>query len=230
MKNKTLLFISTIIILISFSSCDDWKIDFKESERRGNLIINATKKYHKEKGEYPSSLDSLVPKYLNEIPKVKMFIGKDRDFKYNLYGVIPYSGCFIIEFMYKPDGFHWEYDSRTDKFAQGGQKTINPDYIEESITFEDIKLIKNSINSYYKDSMKYPLKLNELIPTYMDSFPYDTAAKYRPYDIAPKFSSDLLEYKFYQPSDTFRGEFVLYFDVTFGTYENYNAGSWFYND
>ena len=217
---------------MAFSSCADKTIDFKESEKRGKSIADAVKTYLKKEGKLPNFLDDLVPEYLVSIPEVKTnSLGTKRYFKYNVYNIIPHSGCFMLKFMHKSDGDTYQYDSRTDLIENTGVSTMNNDYIEENITFEDVSFLKSKIQLYYNDSLKYPKSLKDLIPVYMNSFPYDTSAKYRPYNIAPKFKSELLEYEYYQPSDSFRGDYELYFDVTFGQYRYITeSGSWYYDD
>jgi hypothetical protein len=39
-----------------------------ETERRGDIIVGALKKFHADHGHYPAFLNDLSPQYLNEIP------------------------------------------------------------------------------------------------------------------------------------------------------------------
>lgn len=52
--------------------------------QRGELVIAALGKYHKDHGEYPESLGELVPQYLKEIPQTG--IGIAPEFLYTLPG------------------------------------------------------------------------------------------------------------------------------------------------
>ena len=234
MKKSKLFILLFLCILFSIISWTDWSIDVKQSQENGDLIAHAIKTYRKQNNALPLNLESLVPQYLHELPGVQRTIIflPNKNFKYSLHHVIPFSGCFILTFMHKSDGLTYKYDSREDSiiYTQIGSK---PEYIEENITFDDIYLLRNKILSYYRDSLKYPTELNELIPEHMESFPYDTSARYRPYDVAPNFSAELLKYEFYQPCDTFRGNFSLTFDVIYGRYY-YNSitktGEWGYDD
>ena len=222
-------------IIIYVVSLTNWSFDIQQSKSNGDLITDAIITYRKQNNALPVVLESLVPKYLNELPRVQRTIVllPSKDFEYSLINVIPFSGCFYLTFMHKSDGLNYKYDSREDSIIYTRSGTERLDYIEEHITFEDIRLLSSTILSYYRDSLKYPKELTELIPEYMDSFPYDTSARYRPYDITPNFSAELLKYEFYQPCDTFRGNFRLYFDVPFGRYyyNTYtNTGGWGYDD
>ncbi len=221
-------------VIIYLISLTNWSFNIKQSKLNGDLIADAIITYRKQNNALPINLESLVPQYLNKLPTVQRRIISlpNKDYGYSLYNVIPFKGCFILTFMHKSDGLTYKYDSREDSiiYTRVGAK---PDYIEEHITFEDIRLLSSTILSFYRDSLKYPTELNELIPTYMESFPYDTSARYRPYDVAPNYSAELLKYEFHQPCDTFRGNFRLYFDVTFGRYyynSITNTGGWGYDD
>jgi hypothetical protein len=221
-------------ITVPVISWTNWSFDIKQSKSNGDLIAHAIITYRKQNNALPLDLESLVPKYLYDLPRVQrtMRFLPSKDFKYSLHNIIPLSGCFFLTFQHKLDGLTYKYDSRNDSiiYTRNGTK---PDYIEENITFEDIYLLRSKILAYYSDSLKYPTELTELIPDYMDSFPYDTSARYRPYDIAPNFSAELLEYELHQPCDTFRGNFRLYFDVSFGRYYYNtftNTGGWGYDD
>lgn len=231
MKKTNFFILLSLCIVISLISYTDWLIDVRQSQINGDLIVHAIKTYRKQNNALPLNLESLVPQYLKKLPRVQrtiMFL-PDKDFEYSLNRVIPFSGCFILTFMHKSDGLTYKYDSREDSIIYTQSGTTRPDYIEENITFEDIYLLRNKILSFYRDSLKYPTVLNELIPEYMESFPYDTSARYRPYDLAPNYSAELLTYEFYQPCDTFRGNFRLYFDATFGRYYYNtftNTGGW----
>lgn len=226
-----------ILLLISLgaflSSCSKWCIDFEDSKKQGNIILYAINQYYIDTHEYPNSLDLLIPKYLSEIPKVRMknnLCSTHEEFEYLLYDVIPYEGCFMITFDHKQDGRKYEYDSRTNKIEWTKIATTNTDYIEEFITFNDIVFIANAIKNYYSDSLKYPNAITDIQPLYIDSFPFNIKAQYRPKEIAPEFSADLIEYRCYQPCDTFRGKFKLYFNVSFGQIEHFKNGGWIYNE
>jgi hypothetical protein len=221
-----------ILVVIPWSN---WLIDLEHTKRNGSVVADAIKKYREQNNALPASLEELVPQYLKKLPRVKRSIPilSDKEFNYSVYDVIPFSGCFYLTFRHKSDGLNYKYDSRYNSIIYNMSGTVRTDYIEENITFEDIHLLSRRILSFYRDSLKYPTGLNELIPTYMKSFPYDTSARYRPYDIAPKFSAELLTYEFHQPCDTFRGKFRLSFDTVFGKYY-YNTftndGGWAYDD
>lgn len=234
MKKARFFIILTLCIIISLFPLTNWSFDVKRSILNGDLIADAIITYRKQNNALPINIESLVPQYLNELPRVQrtMVLLPQGDFKYSLNNVIPFSGCFLLTFRHKFDGLTYKYDSRDDSisYTQIGTK---PDYIEENITFEDIYLLRSKILAYYSDSLKYPTELTELIPEYMESFPYDTSARYRPYDVAPNFSAELLKYEFYQPCDTFRGNFRLYFDLPVGRYyyNTYtNTSGWGYDD
>ena len=224
--------ICVIVVGISWSN---WLIDMEQTKKNGNAVADAIKEYRKQNNELPVNLESLAPQYFKRLPRVKRtfpFIA-DKGFNYSVYEIIPFSGCFYLTFMHKSDGRTYKYDSRDNSIIYTRVGTDRTDYIEEHITFEDIHVLSSTILSFYRDSLKYPTKLNELIPTYMESFPYDTSARYRPYDLAPKYSAELLTYEFHQPCDTFRGKFRLSFDVPFGRYYYNtftNAGGWAYDD
>lgn len=235
MKRRNLIAIVLACLVLVVISWSNWLIDIEQTTRNGDLVADAIKDYRQQNNALPTNLESLVPQYFKMLPRVKRKIPflTNKDFNYSVYDVIPFSGCFYLTFKHKSDGRNYKYDSREDSIIYTRSGTDRPDYIEEHITFEDIHHIRNTILSFYRDSLKYPKELNELIPTYMESFPYDTSARYRPYDIAPNFSAELLEYEFYQPCDTFRGKFRLSFDVVFGRYYYNtftNAGGWAYDD
>lgn len=222
-----------ILIIIFLNNCKDISIDFSESEKRGNLIVDALNKYYKDKAEYPFSLDSLTPNYLREIPSVankRFFPLVKRKFRYVLWDYIPYNGCFIISYDCKKDGKNYHYDSRTNKTEWSGISTIYPDRADISIDHMDIEKIVNGIKSYYNDSLKYPTEIMQLTPIYLDSIPFDLNAQYRPILDNPQANSVLFEYTFHQPSDAFRGVYRVYFEVTFGQYINYNGTNWYYDD
>jgi len=229
---KVLIFIPIGFFLFGYLYLfgGDLIINFNESEKQGNLIVDAINKYHDETNEYPQNLEILVPKYLHKIPEVQMRTGFQWvhiDFTYKLYNYIPYEGCFFIDFDYKRDGKTYRYSSINDSIVWTHISTINTDYIEELITYDDIWFLVNGVKSYYADSSIYPEKLIDLIPTYIDSLPYDTNSKYR----TEKYCcSELLTYEFHQPADTFRGKFSLYFDVSMGQYRYNGKGNWYYDD
>ncbi len=227
------LIIKILSLGFFLSSCSDRLIDFSASERQGNNIVYAIEKYYKDKHVYPDSLELLIPMYLDSIPEVIMKKGLNRnklEFKYYLYNVIPKEGCFLITFDQKSSSNEYEYDSRTDEINWTGNSYMNADNIEENITFDDIKIVIQSIKNYFKDSADYPEALKDLVPSHLDSFPFNLNAKYRPIEVAPNFESDLVRYNFYPPSDTFRGEYRLFFEVAFGQYEYIGNGNWYYND
>ena len=47
-----------------------WDRHADECQRRGDLIIEALLQYKNDYGSYPETLDKLVPKYIDEIPKL----------------------------------------------------------------------------------------------------------------------------------------------------------------
>ena len=65
---KILVYILLLVFMAGFVGCSD-KGQLDETERRGNLIIQALKSFHSKHGTYPASLKALVPDYLPEIPK-----------------------------------------------------------------------------------------------------------------------------------------------------------------
>jgi hypothetical protein len=229
---KVLIFVPIGIFLFGYLYLfgGDLIINFNESEKQGNLIIDAIKKYHEDIHEYPQNLDVLVPEYLSEIPEVQMRTGFkwiNKDFIYYLVDYIPHEGCFYIDFQYKPDGKTYRYNSISDSIVWTLIGTINTDYIEELITYDDIWFLVHGVKSYFADSLQYPEKLTSLIPTYIDSLPYDTNSKYR----TEKYCcAELVTYEFHQPADTFRGNFHLYFDVSMGQYRYGGNGHWYYDD
>ena|GEM_PF-4681004 len=234
MKNRKFFIILLLCIVLAVITWSGWLVNMKQTKRNGDLIADALKKYRVQNNALPTNLESLVPQYLNKIPRVERKIPflTPKNFNYSVYDVIPFSGCFTLNFMHKSDGLTYQYDSRDSEFKYTGIGT-EQDYIEEYITFEDINLLSSKILSYYKDSLTYPKALKELIPVYMESFPYDTSARYKPYDVAPNYSAELLKYEFHQPCDTFRGKFRLSFDVVLGKYY-FNTftdrGGWAYDD
>jgi len=232
MKIRSFFIVLGLILILTIISWSDWLVDIQLTERNGNSIANAIENYQRQNHTPPRNLESLVPQYFEKLPLVKrkFVILPDKCFGYEIYNEIPLTGCFIINFMHQSDGRTYEYDSRENLFRFTGNST-NPDYIEENITFKDVELVSSKIESYYRDSLKYPEFLEELIPQYLVSLPYDTSARYK---FTSNFSAELLEYKFYQPCDTFRGKFRLYFDVACGRYycNNLiaNVGGWSYDD
>lgn len=235
MKSRHLIVVLLACIVLAVLSWSNGLVDVEQTMKNGDLIADAIQSYRVKNNSLPENLELLVPQYLKMLPTVKRRIPfmTDKNFNYSVYDVIPFSGCFYLNFMHKADGRNYKYDSRVDSIIYNRSGTIRLDYIEEHIPFEDIRLLSKTILAFYRDSLKYPKELNELIPGYMESFPYDTSARYRPYDIAPNFSAELLTYEFFQPSDTFRGKFRLSFDVVSGRYY-YNtftsAGGWAYDD
>jgi hypothetical protein len=228
------LAVLTVFVLFPVRSIVNWSYDVERTKSNGEEIVAAILKYREQNNQLPRDLRSLVPRFLKEVPPVERTLSflPDKAFEYSLYNVIPFPGCFSLTFMHKRNGLTYRYDSRNDSIIYAMIGT-HPRYIEEDITFKDIHQLKDHVLAYYKDSLEYPASLNDLIPEYMDAFPFDTAARYRPYDIAPDFSAELLEYQYHQPCDTFRGNYRLIFKVTYGRYiyNTYtNAGGWGYDD
>ena len=62
---------------ITIQAYDFYRVHFCEMKRKktgapfttGNIIVRALKKYEQNEGTYPSNLQSLVPKYIERIPK-----------------------------------------------------------------------------------------------------------------------------------------------------------------
>jgi type II secretory pathway pseudopilin PulG len=60
-----------VLLLLSslvFAGCSNSQPQLKETEQRGNKIIQALKRYRTDTGDYPKTLVELSPKYLQEIP------------------------------------------------------------------------------------------------------------------------------------------------------------------
>jgi hypothetical protein len=55
----------------------------KSSIKNGNIIVQAIERFNLENQRYPNSLPELVPKYLDNIPRTKMF-WKGEDYNYYL--------------------------------------------------------------------------------------------------------------------------------------------------
>ncbi len=224
-----------VIVILLFSCCLDVNIDFKKSEINGNLIAHAIEEYHKNHNEYPDVLEQLVPEYLSNIPNVefKNRLGVSREnmsFLYEKKNIIPKYGCYIIEFDHKLTSKKFRYDSRQNKFEWTNIIINNPDYIEISISFDEVRVIINALDVYFLQNKHYPEKLEMLIPEYLESFPFNMDAKYRPYDVAPNFESDIFNYTSFQPDENIRGNFTLYFNVDWGSYQYMGEDQWYYDD
>jgi type II secretory pathway pseudopilin PulG len=63
-KEFVLLLLSSLV----FAGCSNSQPQLKETEQRGNKIIQALKRYRTDTGDYPKTLVELSPKYLQEIP------------------------------------------------------------------------------------------------------------------------------------------------------------------
>lgn len=209
-----------------------------KSELLGNEIAKAINTYRNENGKLPENLNTLVPHYLSKLPKVKTKFGLPRfnnAFKYKIIGFIPKQGDFKLTFSCKSDRKQYVYDSKTDQIIWNKISFGKSEYVTDEISLENINLLAKVIKKYYQDSLKYPDSLPMLIPAYLKKEHFNFKAQYKPSDVAPNYTSPAIEYSFHQPSDSFRGDFYLYFDVSFGEYylyDNLKTGKldWYYDD
>jgi hypothetical protein len=76
-----------------------------QSRERGQVIVDAIHRYHKDRGEYPASLDDLVPSQLQVVEQPTV---GDRRWTYTR----PDTDRFILDFFVGPIYEHERYDSK----------------------------------------------------------------------------------------------------------------------
>lgn len=64
-------YLIAVVLLIAITGCNEAPGEGRKAEegyRLAEPIIVALEQYHEDKGEYPASLEDLIPDYLDEIP------------------------------------------------------------------------------------------------------------------------------------------------------------------
>lgn len=86
------------VLLVATLSVITWS--WRVAQRRANPVISAVHRYHSEHGQYPATLDELVPAYLPSIPHAG-FTRVSRDFwYYNGRPQLKFSGMWHGVFSY----------------------------------------------------------------------------------------------------------------------------------
>ncbi len=62
--------------------------------RIAERVSGAVERYHDERGEYPESLEALVPRYLSEVPRAHLRSGEGCGFRYERWGTTTALGRF----------------------------------------------------------------------------------------------------------------------------------------
>ena len=105
-----------LAILAAVMAAGYWALDaFSETQRdmltvesRGMLLIQALSKFRTEQGRYPDSLDALVPRFLNLLPRCP----NGDFFLYRLAGTDYFLSCSNVVFRQKP----YLYNSNSHKW------------------------------------------------------------------------------------------------------------------
>lgn len=77
-----------LLLLLLLFGCDQGNITVTDTDKflpsieRGDKVINTLESYFQENGNYPKTLNDLVPGFISEVPKVGVF---DNDFFYLNY-------------------------------------------------------------------------------------------------------------------------------------------------
>ncbi len=71
-----------VLVLIFATGCKWSDSKVRQSQSRGNLVVAALESYMQDNGQYPPSLESLVPKYLETIPQP---VAGDREWIYEVW-------------------------------------------------------------------------------------------------------------------------------------------------
>lgn len=81
-RTKMALLHTILGVLLAIGSVSSNVINRSFSETGSRVIVEALCKYRTDNGIFPQSLDDLVPKYLNKIPRSKLISFVGRDFVY----------------------------------------------------------------------------------------------------------------------------------------------------
>lgn len=87
----------------------------QNTEKRGETIVSAIKKYRKAEGKYPNNLSELVPNYLDDVPKTDMGLLSFQSFRYTVerdqdrYHIFFLRSGYLIG-AYSPEDGTWHYD------------------------------------------------------------------------------------------------------------------------
>jgi hypothetical protein len=107
--------ITVVVWLCSLASCVNWSdADVAETKRRGDLVRQALEQYRSRTGTFPRELQSLVPTYIDTIPKPR--VGR-KVWKYETYqGDSDYLLSVAIQSQSEPelhaDQIGWTYDTK----------------------------------------------------------------------------------------------------------------------
>lgn len=67
--SRIILFVGLFAMLVSFTF---YKIQIHQNYKQAAILVETIDNYEKENGEYPSTLENLVPDFLKKTPKVKV--------------------------------------------------------------------------------------------------------------------------------------------------------------
>ena len=87
----------------------------QNTEKRGETIVNAIKKYRKAEEKYPNNLSELVPNYLDDVPKTDLGLLSSQSFGYTVerkqdrYHIFFLCSGYVIG-AYSPEDGTWHYD------------------------------------------------------------------------------------------------------------------------